>query len=152
MRLLAIGLALTLGGCASWHGPLDVVTPDELTLGQGRSSATMTGGVDTWWEGDDWPIETEGESEATYVALSWDIPTWQGHEDGMSRETQRNLALLIDQMVQEEVEDANDDSDSLLTLAEGAKAPPTWLPLALIGTAAVIVLGFALRSRRREEW
>ena len=151
MRLLAIGLALTLGGCASWHGPLDVVTPDELTLGQGRSSATMTGGVDTWWEGDDWPIETEGESEATYVALSWDIPTWQGHEDGMSRETQRNLALLIDQMVAEQV-DTEEEAGSMLTLAEGATPPPAWLPWALGGIVLIIGLGFALRPKRREEW
>lgn len=151
MRLLAFGLALTLGGCASWHGPLDVITPDELTLGQGRSSATMTGGVDTWWEGDDWPIETEGESEATYVALSWDIPTWQGHEDGMSRETQRNLALLIDQMAEEQVEEQSGEAP-MLRLAEGATPPPAWLPFALGGIGLVIVLGFALRSRKQDEW
>ena len=151
MRVLAFGLGLALGGCASMHGPLDVMTPDELTLGQGRSSATMTGGVDTWWEGDDWPVETEGESESTYVALSWDIPTWQGHEDGMSRETQRNLALLIDQMVEEEVEEQGDEAP-MLRLAEGATPPPVWLPWALGGIGLTIVLGFALRSRRRDEW
>ena len=151
MRHMALGLCMLLGGCAAMHGPLDVITPDEITLGQGRSSATMTGGVDTWWEGDDWPIETEGESEATYVALSWDIPTWQGHEDGMSRETQRNLALLIDQMVEAQVEDEAADGP-MLTLAEGATPPPAWLPFVLGGIGLVIVLGFALRSRSRDEW
>lgn len=151
MRHMALGLCMLLGGCASMHGPLDVITPDEITLGQGRSSATMTGGVDTWWEGDDWPVETESEGEATYVALSWDIPTWQGHEDGMSRETQRNLALLIDQMVEAQVEDEAVDGP-MLTLAEGATPPPAWLPFALGGIGLVIVLGFALRSRSRDEW
>ena len=133
------------------HGPLDVITPDELTIGQGSSSATMSGGVDTWWEGDDWPVDIESDAESTYAALTWDIPTWQGTEDGMSRETQRNLSLLIDQMVEQQIEAEADDAP-MLTLAEGATPPPVWLPWALGGIGLTIVLGFALRSRGREEW
>lgn len=133
------------------HGPLDVITPDELTLGQGSSSATMNGMVETWWEDERWPVGMESENDTTYAALTWDIPTWQGTEDGMSRETQRNLALLIDQMVAEQIESEADDAP-MLTLAEGATPPPAWLPFALGGIGLVIALGFALRSRGRDEW
>lgn len=132
------------------HGPLDIITPDELMLGQGSSSARMGGSVDTWWEGDDWPLETETTSESTYAALTWDIPTWQGKEDGMDRETQRNLALLIDQLVEKETAEA--EPDSILTLAEGAQAPPIWLVVALGGVIITVVIVLAVRSGKDDEW
>ena len=55
-------------------------------------------------------------------------------------------------MVEEEVAGTDDDSDSLFTLADGAKAPPSWLPFALAGIGLIIVLGFALRARRQDQW
>ena len=152
MKYLPILLLIASCQRWSWSGAADVITPDELTLGQGRSSSTMSGGVDTWWEGDDWPIETESENEASYVALTWDIPTWQGHEDGMSRETQRNLALLIDQMVDQEVTEIESESVLGMALVEGAKPPPSWLPMALGGIVIAGMLAFFLTSRRQDKW
>ena len=148
MRALAL-LAVTLAGCASMHGPLDVITPDEFTFGQGNTTSSLTGDVDTYWSQEGWPVEMDGEAESTYAALTWDIPTWEGQDGGMDRQTQRKLSLLIDQMVEEEVE----AEDGLLpTLADGSKPPPMWLPFGLIGVGVIIMLGFALFSRRREQW
>ena len=144
MRLLAL-MAMTLTGCASMHGPLDVITPDEFTLGQGSASINTTGG----YQGHQHMYDYEGEEESTYAALTWDIPTWEGKEGGMNRETQRNLALLIDRMAEEEMPD--DEEGPMFKLADGAKPPPAWLPFALGGIGLAIVLGFALRSRRRDE-
>lgn len=147
MRSLAVW-ALTLTGCASMHGPLDVITPDELTVGRGNATGVINGG----YTGHHDMFEYEGETDSTSIALTWNLPSFAGDSDGMDRETRRNLSLLIDQMVEEEVAAEDDDSDSMFVLADGAKAPPVWLPFALIGTAAIIILGFALRSKRKDQW
>lgn len=147
MRLAAV-MALTLGGCAAMHGPLDVITPDELTLGQGSASASMDGKLDTHWGYDSWDSTYEGESESTYAALTWDIPTWEGRDEGMDRQTQRNLSLLIDQMVADEVE----EEGGTFTMADGSKAPPVWVILAIGGVLLAAVTVLALRSGREDEW
>ena len=145
MRLLALGLCIALGGCASLHAPLDAITPDELTVGQGQGD--HYGKVQT--HSPDWGYE--GESETTYAALTWDLPTWQGHEDGLSRETQRNLALLADQLVAEELQ-AEEGAGGILTLAEGAKPPPMWLLFAAGGLLIVVFVVIAVRSNREDQW
>ena len=72
MKPLAV-LALTLTGCASMHGPLDVILPDELTMGRGTTSSALSGGYARHQPG----YEFDGESESNYVALTWDIPSIQ---------------------------------------------------------------------------
>ena len=148
MRTLAL-LAVTLAGCASMHGPLDVITPDELTLGRGSSTmdTNTTGGYVN--HQDMYEYDGEGEGESTYAALTWDLPSFEGKDGGMDRQTQRNLSLLIDQMVEEEVEA---EEGLMPTFANGSKAPPMWLPFVLIGVGIIIVLGFALFSKRRDQW
>ena len=132
-------------------GPLDWITPDELTLGHGSGTSTLDGKMDARGE-DSWPSTYDGESESTYAALTWDLPTWEGREGGMDRETQRNMALLIDQMVEREVEAEGDDGGPTPTLANGTELPPMWLPFALVGAGLLIVLGFVIFSRRRDQW
>lgn len=138
MRPLAV-LALTLTGCASMHGPLDVITPDELIVGHGRGQHD---GI--LMNHQDLPYH--GESKSTSLALSWDIPSFE--DPALNREERRairesNLAKDLSE---------NDDSDAAITLINGSQPPPMWLPFALVGAAIIIVLGFALFSRRKEQW
>ena len=144
MRALAL-LALTLVGCASMHGPLDVLTPDEFTLGQGSSDYAWAGGH----LGSDPAYSYEGKNDSTYAALTWDIPSFQ--DEGLTTEERRAIRdfyATVD-AEEEEVEAA----DTKTKLLDGANPPPpAWLPFTLIGVGLVIVLGFALYSRRREQW
>jgi len=144
VRALAL-LALTLVGCASMHGPLDVITPDEFTLGQG--STVMDGGIFDNYGVHDFGFDAE--SESTYAALTWDIPSFQ--DEGLTTEERRAIRdfyAMVD-AEEEEVEAA----DTKPKLLDGANPPPpAWLPFTLIGVGLVIVLGFALYSRRREQW
>ncbi len=139
MRGLA-PLALLLAGCASWHGPLDVITPDELTIGRG--DGTHYGKVST--HSPDWGYE--GESETTYAALTWDIPSFQN--EALTTEERR---AIRDFYASVDAEPAEEEA-GMFKLADGATAPPSWLPFALAGIGLVIVLGFALRSRRQDQW
>ena len=138
MRHLAVW-ALTLTGCASVHGPLDVISPDELTVGHGKTTGLMNGG----YAGHSSMFEYEGESDSTYVALTWDIPSFKA--DPMSREERE--AIREENMAAEEAVKPGG-----FTLVEGATAPPAWLPYVLVGIAVVIILGFALFARRKEQW
>ena len=122
------------------HGPLDVISPDEITVGHGTSTGHMNGG----YTGHSNMFEYEGDSESTYVALTWDIPSFE--EEPLSRE--ERAAIREENM--EAVEEAVTVGG--FTLVEGAKAPPAWLPFVLIGAAVFIVLGFVLFSRRKEQW
>ena len=125
-------------------GPLDIITPDEFTIGQGSSEYAWAGGH----LGSDPAYSYDGETESTYAALTWDIPSFEGESDGISRETQRNLSLLIDQLVEEEVE-ASDPPG--MVLRDGA-APPAWLPGALAGSLLVVLLIGWIYSRRQSRW
>ena len=138
MRVLAL-LALTLVGCASTHGPLDVITPDSLTLGQG--SGTHSGTQSRLEPFADY----EGESDSTYAAPTWDLPSWEGTEGGMDRETRRNLSLLIDQMVEDELE--ADGASTGLILKDGVPPPPPWLPYAFGGAILLFLAFMGIKSR-----
>ena len=138
MKLLAV-LALTLTGCASMHGPLDVISPYELTIGHGKTTGLMNGG----YTGHNDMFEYEGESDSTYAALTWDIPSFKS--EPLSSE--ERAAIREENMAAEEAVEAGG-----FTLVEGATAPPVWLPFVLIGVAVFIVLGFVLFSRRKEQW
>ncbi len=118
------------------HGPLDVISPDELIIGHGKGQHT---GV--LMNHQDLPYR--GDSEATSIALSWDIPSFQ--EEPLSRE--ERAAIREKNMAAEEAVETGG-----FTLVEGAKAPPAWLPFVLIGALVVIILGFALFSRKKEQW
>ena len=133
----------------SWGGAADLLIPDELTVGQGSSTIDTTGG----YTGHSNMFEYEGEGESSYAALTWDLPSVSDNDGGMSRETQRNLSLLIDQMVEEQVASEDTPDQTLgMNLREGAVAPPAWLPYALGGALIVIILGFTLFSRKRDQW
>ena len=137
MRPLAV-LALTLAGCASMHGPLDVIIPDELTVGRGTTSSALTGGhIDQPPK-----VGYDGESESNYVALTWDIPSLV--DPALSREEWR---AIRDENYAAEM--ALGEPESLM---ETVREAPPWLPWAMGGSLALLLLVAALYSRRQPEW
>ncbi len=126
-------------------GPADWLLPDEFTMGSGSSTMNTLGGHRN---AEAPAYEYNGESDSTYAALTWDLPGIQ-KSDGMSRETQRNMALLLDKMVAEEIGEV-DDSDSPLpgmTLREGAPRPPWWLPYVFGGGILLFLIFMGIKSR-----
>ena len=96
VRYTPLLLLLLCSSCQrwSWGGAADVLIPDELIVGHGsgQHDGVLLNHQD---------LPYHGESKSTSLALSWDIPSVKS-DNGMSRETQRNFALLIDHMVAEE--------------------------------------------------
>ena len=120
------------------HGPLDVITPDELTIGRGTTSSALTGGHM------DYPAKVgyDGESESNYAALTWNIPSFQ--DPVLSREERRairdeNYAAAM----------ALDEEESVM---EAVREAPPWLPWAMGGSLALLLLVAGLYSRRQPEW
>ena len=144
MRALALALVWSLGGCSSVSGPADWVRPAECTLGQGSAEYDLSGGH----MNSEPAYAYDGESESTYAALTWDIPSIR-ESDGMSRETQRNMGLLIDKMVEEEIGEVadSDSTPSGMTLREGAPTPPWWLPYGFGGGILLFLIFMGLKSR-----
>ena len=144
MRALALALVWSLGGCSSVSGPADWLLPDEFTLGQGSAEYDLSGGH----MNSEPAYAYDGESESTYAALTWDIPSIR-ESDGMSRETQRNMGLLIDKMVEEEIGEVadSDSTPSGMTLREGAPTPPWWLPYGFGGGILLFLIFMGLKSR-----
>ena len=163
MRYLA--LLLLLYSCQSWgwSDTADALLPDEFTLGNGSGSSALSGQVDTWWENEDWPVDMESDNESTFASLTWHIPSVKS-DDGMSRETQCNLALLVDHMASEqgltvaaevpETVEAPVPSASLqLNLREGVSLPSKEVFLGVLGALALAFMFFryqkAQSARRR---
>ena len=144
MRALALALVWSLGGCSSVSGPADWLLPDEFTLGQGSAEYDLSGGH----MNSEPAYAYDGESESTYAALTWDIPSIR-ESDGMSRETQRNMGLLIAKMVEEEIGEVadSDSTPSGMTLREGAPTPPWWLPYGFGGGILLFLIFMGLKSR-----
>ena len=90
--------------------------PDELTLGRGRGTSEMNGSVDTWWEGEEWDVDMEGENESTYAALTWHLPSIEDSPSRKEREDLRSQSLIIDEIVASEVEEENGTINSGATL------------------------------------
>ena len=145
MRNLSFLSVWILAGCSSVSGPLDWAIPDEFTLGQGSSDYAWAGGH----LGSDPAYAYEGEMDSTYAALTWDLPGIE-KSDGMSRETQRNMALLIDQMVEDEIA-VEEPGTPGITLRDGAPTPPWWLPY-VFGAAVLLFLVFMGLKSRGNGW
>ena len=159
MRALALALVWSLGGCSSVSGPADWLLPDEFTLGQGSAEYDLSGGH----MNSEPAYAYDGESESTYAALTWDIPSIR-ESDGMSRETQRNFALLVDHMVAEEKLDEASDADEevaatasvgplTMNLREGVSLPSKEILFGVLGALLLIVLFVRYKaSAARRRW
>jgi len=154
-------LLLLLGSCRapSWGGVADWITPDELTLGQGSSTSALNGHLDDSYGWHDFDFDSTGESESTYAALTWDIPEWEGKEgSGMSRETQRNMALLLDKIVEDEKLSITDGGSAsaaipaLSRLRDGKGLPPLWVVIVLGAVIASLIFAAIKKKRGRRSW
>ena len=125
------------------HGPLDVITPDELTVGRG--STEMGGYLDEPQGMHD--FDFDGDSETTYVALTWDIPSFV--DPTLSREEWRSIRegnLLAEESV------AKEEAALKLNLREGATPPPLWAVGAVVGCLAAFFLLIFIKSRNSQPW
>ena len=91
-------------------------------------------------------FEYESESNSTYAALTWDIPSFD--EDALSREErheviERNLELA---------EEAEAAAGLQLRVREGVDPPPLWLPAALFGALLIGFIGFWIAGKRKQTW
>ena len=137
----------------TWSGAADVLIPDEFTMGQGSSSMNThtTGGYSG--HQDMYEYDGAGEGESTYAAFTWRLPSVSGNDSGMDRETQRNLSLLIDKMVDEEIEAEADSPvrEFALPTMKGRKPPSAvlWGLAAFLVAIVAVVVG---KSRRKDPW
>lgn len=143
MRALALLCVWSLAGCSSVSGPLDWVLPDEVSVGQGTQAlgGSFSDGVHDF--------ALDGEQDSTYAALTWKIPGVE-RSDGMTRETQRNMALLIDKMVDDEIGATDSQGDPISPLSK-VKLPPTAL-LVGVGLVMVFLVLAAMKKSRRSSW
>lgn len=157
MRYTPLLLLLFLASCQTWgwSETADALMPDEFTMGRGSSSMDThtTGGY--IGHQDMYEYDGDGESESTYAALTWHLPSVKS-DNGMSRETQRNFALLVDHMVEEENLDADggievEDTAMIgpisLNLRPGASLPPKEVLWVILGGA--LLVGLLLRYKAR---
>ena len=155
MRYLPVLLLLASCQTWSWSDTADVLMPDEFTMGQGSSSMNThtTGGYTG--HSNMFEYEGDGEGESTYAALTWRLPSFK-NDNGMSRESQRNLALLVDHMVAEEglsSEEGEAEEPEVavtagplkLNLRPGVSLPPKEIIFGVLG--ALLLLFLLVRYR-----
>jgi hypothetical protein len=159
MRYLPLLLLLASCQTWGWSDTADVLIPDEITWGVGSSTVDTSGGYNG--HSDIW--EYLGDGESSYAALTWHLPSVKS-DNGMSRETQRNLALLVDHMaeaegliVEEPVEgEAVDEivaGPLKLNLREGVTLPPKEVGFAMLGALLVGLVLLRLKNRSsRRQW
>ena len=134
-------VALCLGGCSSVSSPLDILSPDELTIGHGRTTGLMNGG----YTGHNDMFEYESEAESTYAALTWDIPSFKA--DDMTREERHAIREANLAAAQEEP-----TGGFKMNIREGVEPPPAWAIGAIVGSLALFFLLIFFKSRRSQPW
>ena len=130
---------LALGGCSTPGGWGNALTPDEFTLGRGNSTTDLDGKLNTHWGYDSWDSTYEGETESTYMALTWDLPTWDSPETREDRRKIREESLILD-MAAEEQEEAP------------VLEPPDWLPKAFGGLIVLLLIYVWFKLKRSNGW
>ena len=120
-------LLLLLASCTTTEVG-DTLLPDEFTLGHGRGEH----------------IRYEGETETTYGAFTWHLPSLA--DEPMSRDERsqiREAALAADAGAEPEIK---------MNIREGMEPPPA----SVIYIAAILLLIFVLavawKSRRNNQW
>ena len=145
MRYLPVLLLLASCQTWSWSDTADALMPDEFTMGQGSSTMSTLGGHVL----SETPAYSyDGEGESTYAALTWHIPSFKS-DNGMSRETQRNFALLVDHMVAEEGLSSEESEEPevavtagplKLNLRPGVTLPPKEILFGVLGALLLLFL------------
>ena len=132
MRALAALLLTSCGGV----GAADILAPDELTVGHGVGDHSGTAFRNEPFAG------YEGESESTYAALTWSLPSFE--EDRLTREErhairEHNLAM-------------DEAAEPAEAWTNQVNSPPLWLPVAVFGILLVGFISFWITNRRRQVW
>ncbi len=135
LRPLLVGV-LALGGCSAPGGTANALTPDEFTLGHGRGS--FDGAIQT--HSPSW--DYDGETESTYMALTWDLPTWDSAETREDRRTLREESVILDLAAEE----------TLVEEADTAFSPPEWLPKVFGGIIGLLLIYVWFKLKRSNGW
>lgn len=138
---LLVGL-LTLGGCSTPGGVGNALTPDEFTVGHGRGTAMIDGGIGHPWAENERPVDIESDSESTYVALTWDLPTWDSAETREDRRQLREESVILD-MAAEELAEAEEPA---------VLQPPEWMPKAFAGIIGLLLIYVWFKLKRSNGW
>jgi hypothetical protein len=85
----------------------------------------------------------EGETESTYMALTWDLPTWDSPETREDRRKIREESLILDM--------AAEERSLPLSRLNKTTLPPTWLFVGVAGVLAFLVIA-AMKKSKRSPW
>tara|TARA_R100000152_G_C6772989_1_gene200140 strand:- start:1882 stop:2307 length:426 start_codon:yes stop_codon:yes gene_type:complete len=136
--------ALPLLLLTACHAPSlgDAITPDELTVGHGVGE--HAGGIQAGHGGRDY----SGESDTTYAALTWDIPTFADPE--MTREERHAYreAVLAAEAEATEIEEAG---TTTMKVTEGRREQWATGLFVVVGLLLIFVL-LKLLKQRKDQW
>lgn len=142
LRPLLVGL-LALGGCTAPGGWGNAMTPDEFTLGHGNSTTGLDGKMNTGWGDDSLDSTYVGETESTYMALTWDLPTWDSPETREDRRRLREESLVLSETAEKAPAEATDGP---------VFSPPEWLPKAFGAMIGLLLIYVWFKLKRSNGW
>tara|TARA_A100000172_G_scaffold6178_1_gene3545 strand:- start:8852 stop:9229 length:378 start_codon:yes stop_codon:yes gene_type:complete len=123
--------------------------PDELTIGQGNTTGVANGG----YSGHSNMFEYEGESESTYAALTWSLPSFE--DENLSRDERRAIrdfyASVDEESDAEETTVEVSPLEFKLPEMKGRK-PPTSVIYGLVGFLAIMMIVVVRKSRKKDPW
>ena len=122
----------------------NALLPDELTLGHGRGTSQMGGTVTPWWEDEEWPVEMDGESESSYVALTWDLPSINDEPNRADREDVRASSVILD-LAEEEAEEMSITGGATFQADERHAA-------VFAGVIGLLLIFLLIKLRRSNGW
>jgi len=135
---------LALGGCSAPGGVANALTPDSFTLGRGSAITSLDGKIGPHREGlDSADHALEGETDSTYAALTWDLPTWDSGLTGEDRRRIREESVILDAAAEEA------RVSSTAGQINKKNPPPVWLIVGVIAVLAFLIYAARKKSRRR---
>ena len=139
-------LALLLASCSAREVG-NALLPDELTLGQGEGTSSLDGKLNTHWGYDSWDSTYEGETESTYAALTWHLPSLEDDLPRKEREDLRSRSIILDQQAAELIEEETETLGSGATFEADARHASIFA--SIIGLLLVFLL---IKLRRSNGW
>ena len=138
MKAAAFFIAALFVSCT-----LDSVMPDELTIGHGRGESSYGGVIDTGHN--PWPTEMDGDSESTYAALTWSLPSFV--DDTQSwEERDHHRSSILEQEEAEVMESSETGITGATYKADGRHAA------AFGGIIALLLVFLLIKLKRSNGW
>ena len=139
MKLAAV-CAFILASCSTREVG-NTLLPDELTLGRG---VTEIGGYLDEPQGVH-DFDFDGESESTYAALTWHLPSIEDSPSREEREDLRSRSLLLSEMAAPEEENE--------TINSGATLEADWRHAAIFsGILGLLLIIILVKLQRSNGW